>query len=406
MRSSYLSVAVLGLGLVAATALAADPWETPAGYREELRLEVVNAPGGEIRASRDAGQTWLVVAHVLQPVSQLNRQGFRAAAWVEDSCVAATAVNAVHLKIAADPQTGHPLILSLVPHGDLLGAAEANAAIVTDCPPGEGLFGGLGPTVGSPVRLWREDAWQPLTVDYLPQVGDRLLIARLVPLWSPQYLDFENVFGGRIVATYADGGQEEVGRVLTPVTGIGRFEGSRYADCGRIRANHAGVLEISTSPVGMMGAFQIIPYDHANDTEMSYVRTNHQWMVVGPTDLAQGRESTRPPLFWGTLFPSYRPDDLDAPDWVTRLLSRAQVLCRRGAGQEWELLPRIAFSPLAPVGAPQPPDGRLWLLPQPASIYAPLPPVAQNVLMDVTAFRLCLPQALYWPAPEEVTDGG
>jgi len=199
--------------------------------------------------------------------------------------------------------------------------------------------------------------------------------------------------------------------VLTPVTGIGRFEGTRYADTGRLRANHAGVLDVSTSPYGMVGGFQIIPWDHANDSEMYYVRTNRQWLVVGPPDMREGSWEGKPPLFWGNLYPSWRADDLDHDNWAARLLSRAQVLCRRIALSrsgmpsakpdptqgEWELLPAIAFSREAPPDSPRPAGNRLWLIREPDDPYQPVPKAAQAALADVIAFRLSLPLALFWP---------
>jgi hypothetical protein len=63
----------------------------------------------------------------------------------------------------------------------------------------------------------------------------------------------------------------------------------------------------------------------------------------------------------------------------------------------WELLPEIAFSPQAPVRSPRPPDGKLWLIHEPASLYAPLPPAAATCLEDVVALRISLPLEMFWP---------
>jgi hypothetical protein len=393
----------------------------PPGYHEELRLEITNAAGTVYRVSRDGGQTWREVGQVLSAATRANPTGFRASSWVPDSTVAATAVNAIHLKVAADPATGRTRLVSLVPRGPTEGDVVPQAAIVLDAGGGRSwVFDGLGPTVGSPVCLWRAEEWIPLPPDWVPAPGDKLLVLRLVPDRALRYLDFENVFGGRILATYSDGAEEVIGHVLTPVTGIGRFEGTRSADAGRLRANHAGVVDVSTSPQGMVGGFQIIPWAHANDAEMSYVRTNQQWMVVGPVNMAEGSPEGRPPLFSGTLFPSWRADDLRYEDWFNRLLSRCQVLCKRAPGGvtqapgpggfvpdwqgmslegPWELLPRIAFSREAPVDSPRPPGRRLWLLHEPAAVHLPLPPVAARCLADVVALRISLPMEVFWPEP-------
>ena len=399
----------------------------PAGYHEELRIEVVNRAGAAVRVSRDGGETWVQVATVLTAAVKVNPKGYRAGAWVPDSSVGATAVNAIHLKIANAPATGRARMISLIPHADLEGDVLPQAAIMLDTPAGVGIFGGLGPTVGSPVYLERggegglearptRRGGEPLPADWAPVGGDRLVILRMVPDRAVRYLDFENVFGGRIVATYSDGATETIGHVLAPVTGIGRFDGTRDADAGRLRANHAGVIDVSTSPYGRVGGFQIIPWDHANDAEMNYVRTNHQWMVVGPVNMEQGSADGRPPLFWGTLYPSWRPDDLDYADGCARLLSRCMVLCKRAPGGvaqaaqpgasawhptdlagPWELLPEIAFSTEAPPESPRPKDGKLWLIHEPADPSKPLPPAAARCLADVVAFRISLPLGMYWP---------
>jgi hypothetical protein len=390
------------VALVLCLAMPALAQTIPVGYHEQLRVELTNQAGAEVRASRDGGRSWIVLGHVLSAARKVNPQGFRAAMWVADSCVAATAVNAVHLKVATNPATGRAITLSLAPHGELEGDVQPQAAIVLDTKPGEGVFGGLGPTVGSPVCLWQAGQWQAFPADYQPRDGDRLLILRLVPERQLRYVDFENVFGGKITATYQDGGQEVLGHVLTPVTGIGRFDGTKYADHGRLRANHPGVLDVSTSPYGMVGGFQIIPWEHANDPEMDYVRTNRQWMVVGPNDLSRGWDG-QAPLFWGNLYPSWRADDFDQADACDRLLSRVLVLCqRRGktAGDEWEELPRIAFSGTAPVKSPRPAGDRLWLIYEPPSGYAPLPPAASSALADVVAIRFSLPMEMFWPGDE------
>lgn len=384
------------MSLLAGVFLAWSAWawgQMPAGYHEDLRLEITNQVGAVVRVSRDGGESWVSVGKVTREAARVNPKAFRAASWVPDSSVSATAVNAVHIKIANNAE-GRAIGLSLIPQGPIEGNAEPQASVALDSEQATGIFGGLGPTVGSPVRLWREGAWQPLPADYTPRPGDRWLIQRMVPDRALRYVDLENVFGGRITVTYRDGGQEVVGHVLTPVTGIGRFEGTRYAAPGRIRANHAGVLDVSTSPWGLVGGFQVIPWDHANDPEMDYVRTNRQWLVVGPVDMAQGSWEGKPPLFWGTLYPSYRQDDLEAGDWAERLLSRALVLCRRGG--DWEPLPRIAFSHAAELKSPRPKEG-VWLIWEPASGYAPLPAAAASALADVRAFRISLPLTEFWP---------
>jgi hypothetical protein len=89
--------------------------------------------------------------------------------------------------------------------------------------------------------------------------------------------------------------------------GIGRFLGTQYADIGRIRAAHPGVICVSTSPAGQVGGFQIIPRDHAMSPELTYVRVKTQWMVVGPLWALDPSWEGLPPLFSDYLYPAFIP---------------------------------------------------------------------------------------------------
>ncbi len=212
-----------------------------------------------------------------------------------------------------------------------------------------------------------------------------------------RYIDFANEFGGDITVTCTDGTRQVIGLVMRPVCGIGRFEGTRYAAAGRLRANHAGVIDISTSPYGLVGGFQIIPADHANDAEVSYIKTNTQWMVVGPRSQGEDWKGAAP-LFSGYLYPSYRPDDLTGgyANWLQRTLSRCQVLGKIGE-EDWDLLPRLALDPQAPETSKPPEGNRTWRIRTSLDVREPLPAAAQRALMNLRAVRIRLPQELYWP---------
>ena len=79
------------------------------------------------------------------------------------------------------------------------------------------------------------------------------------------------------------------------------------ADVGRIRAAHPGVIDVSTSPNGEIGGFQIIPRDHAMSPEMTFTRTKTQWMVVGPLWALDESMEGLPPLFSDYLYPAFTP---------------------------------------------------------------------------------------------------
>jgi len=389
----------MGCSLLGTLIVAAWPSPTWAA-RQELRIRLENRPGGVIAVSRDAGNSWLQVGQVTSPANAVNQHGYNASRWVPDGTVAATAVNAIHIKVANAAETGYGITFSLVPFGEVVGAAtrKYSSVIVTDMPPGTGLFGGLGPQVGSPVYVEGADnKLSRLAGDYHPASGDVLMIIRQQPPRRIRYIDFANKFGGDITVTYADGSHEVIGLVMRPVCGIGRFEGTRYAAAGRLRANHAGVIDISTSPYGLVGGFQIIPADHANDAEVSYIKTNTQWMVVGPRNRGESWKGAAP-LFSDYLCPSYRPDDLIGgyANWLQRTLSRCQVLAKTGA-EDWDLLPRIALDPQAPETSKRPEHHRTWHIRASLDVHDPLPAAAQRALMNLRAVRIRLPQEPYWP---------
>ncbi len=376
-------------------------WVSPSrAAQEELRIRVENRQGGAVAVSRDAGRSWLKIGQVTSPANTVNRHSYNASRWVPDGTVAATAVNAIHIKVANAADTGYGITFSLVPAGEVIGAAtrEYSSVIITDMPPGTELFGGLGPRVGSPVYVeGAGGGLRKLGTDYHPAIGDVLIIVRQQPPWRVRYIDFVNEFGGDITVTYADGRREVIGLVMRPVCGIGRFEGTRYAAAGRLRANHAGVIDISTSPYGLVGGFQIIPAGHANDAEVSYIKTNTQWMVVGPRHRDESWKGAAP-LFCGYLYPSYRPDDLTGgyANWLQRTLSRCQVLAKTGEG-DWDLLPRIALDPQAPETSKPPGGNRTWRIAASLDPREPLPAVAQRALMNLRAVRIRLPHEPYWP---------
>jgi len=342
-------------------------------------IVIENAKDGRILIWR-SGQA-IEVGKVLIPVTAVNENGFTASQWGKDGTVCASAVNAIHVKVRNNPETGRGVIFSLLPKEFLnIDPAEyksylsKNASLFTDIPAGTGIFGGgWAPIVGAPVEVsktlpkelqaelefgalghqFNEDAKDkdpsaqplPMPVNYTPSEGDSLFIRVVYPHF-PIYLEFENKFGGLIRIKYAGKEPEPIGQVLKPVAGVGRFEGTTYARVGRIRANHPGVIDISTSPLGQIGGFQIIPREHAMSPEMTLARTLTQWMVVGPLDaLAPSWEGTSP-LFSGYIFPSYIPLLSDAPEHadisaLNRLLSRFYVLAKMRGNSDWGPLPTV-----------------------------------------------------------------
>lgn len=408
VRGSRRWATVLTAGLLVLAHGSAMAQVPDAGVRREsLRLRLTNSVGGRVEASADGGLTWRTLGQVTAPANTVSHAGYTAASWARDSAVAATAVNAIHFKVAQDPQTRRAIVFSLVPGGRLIGAANRapSSAIETDITGGTSLFGaGLGPYVDSPVYLVTTAGEAPLPAGYVPHAGDVLLIRRLEPARMPLHAVFENRAGGAVLLDYGDGPPVRVGRVDHPVTGIGRFEGTLYAAPGRIRANHPGVIDVSTSPFGMMGGFQVIPRRHALSPEM--ISTNPaQWLVIGPDDPAADDWAGLPPFFADCILPSYRPDDITGghPDWEQRVLSRFQVQVRLGEGP-WRTMPRVAFTARGQRDTALRSDrGRhgLWLIPTQMNPMLPMAPVekaaADEALTGVTALRLVFPRQPFWP---------
>ena len=407
---ALLAAATLGLlALAAAGDIAHGPSPEVAAVNappgpEAFRIRIANSTGGAIAVSRDGGASWLDIGSVTAPAGAVNPAGYTASKWAADSSVCASAVNAVHIKVANHPETGRGVIFSAIPAGDTVGAAEGHGStsIATDIAGGAGIFGGgFAPPVNSPVFVVREGGPVPLAADYVPVEGDVLVITVHEPPVALTAIEFDNAFGGLIRARFADGGERVIGQVLRPVVGIGRFPGTIDAAPGRLRANHPGVIDISTSPLGLVGGFQIVPRGHAGSPELSFVLTSTQWMVVGPVSALEPSWEGVAPLFAGYLAPSYRPDDITGPhgDWMQRVLSRCQVQVRFGAG-EWELMPRIAIDPDAPAGGDTHERGRagLWRIAGSLHPYVAPPDIANTALSGLTAIRILLPRAPFWPA--------
>lgn len=216
------------------------------------------------------------------------------------SCVTAAGVNAMHIRCGPNasydplyPDAWMPKMFSLgiKEDYDYSGGVYSDSMIYTDIPGGSAIFGGwTAPFVGSPVQfLDTDNTWKSLDLyfngDYTKPIPKRLLIVVNKPSTSNDSLDcieFENwaagdtVGGvtkssnGRVLVHYPNSVTKHVADVIQRVCGTGRFVGSEYAEVGRVRANHPGVLCLSTSPkVGyttdpeQRGGFQFVPANHA-----------------------------------------------------------------------------------------------------------------------------------------------
>lgn len=312
---------------------------------EMYRIRIANTSGGTIEVSENKGQSWKSIGHVLLPAKQVSDQGYTASRWVDDGNVAATAVNAIHVKTDFSEINDKGVIFNIVPSEDFIAdpkkRSSLEATVYTDIKAGNGIFGGgYSPFVGNVVYTSDEHGGlNPIKTGYIPREGDNIQIIVERPARYPKEIVFENRFGGLITITYIDGEKRYIGQVLRPIEGVGRFLGSEYADVGRIRANHAGVICIATSPLGQIGGFQIIPAGHGMSKEMITARTLTQWMVIGPVSALDPSFEGTAPFFKYYLQPRYREDDIDQPDWKKRLLERFLVEVKYRDKEGWQMMP-------------------------------------------------------------------
>jgi hypothetical protein len=338
-----LSIITVALSLAARVCHAADGEADarPMLSYGEFLIVIENWTDGRVyTVNRFSGGEITEIGRTLAPVSSINPSGFTASGWGKKGAVTATAVNAIHLKVGQNPDTGFGKIFTVLPvefvefdATDYKSYYNGEASLFTDIKAGAGIFGGgFAPKVGDPLYISPSPdsppdrlnlarapsaanfplaydgrtfhAWTP---GLAPAVGDIIVIAVKACGARFQWIEFDNRFGGLITAKTLDADETEViGQVYQPVFGVGRFEGSTFVGPGRIRANHPGVICISTSPVGEIGGFQIIPLEHAMSPEMKNARVLTQWMVVGPVDprdSAQWEGLT--PLFSDNIYPSY-----------------------------------------------------------------------------------------------------
>ena len=277
-------------------------------FVDMYRITIENTRGGAVTGEKN-GES-IKIATVLVPANDVNPAGYTASGWAPLGAVAATAVNAVHIKLSQGPEKG--IIMSVLPKEMVANPSDFNAmyknsaSIVLDSPAGTGFFGGgWAPFIGNPVYVDKGNGFAPLPEDYKPADGDKLQIRVQRPARMPASITFENRFGGRVILRYPDGEEKTIAMVLKPVMGVGRFGGSEFADVGRIRANHTGVICISTSPLAQIGGFQIIPENHGMSPEMGFARQLTQWMVVGPPRVDDPSTEGVAPLFRYFLQPVY-----------------------------------------------------------------------------------------------------
>ncbi len=289
-------------------------------------LYIVRIPlvlGEEAQAVLPDGKTIPLGKVAALPTSS-RWPGYTASKWAPPGSVAASAVNAVHLTLSVEKEKGRTV--SILPRHTVAPAAGEQSFIALDSPAGTGFFGGWAPPVATPVLVRRNDgALVPLEERGLPREGDTLIF-EVSESESPYLIDIENRPGGRVLGWY-ESGPRLLARVIRPLKGVGRFGGTEFQNIGRIRANHSGVIDVSTTPRGVVGGFQILPFLHSKSQEMSSAWQLTQWLIIAsPTDRPLPGTA---PLFSSNLVPGSQMTDVLWDMWST-YGRKPLVLCRRG----------------------------------------------------------------------------
>jgi len=288
-----------------------------ASYRKVYVVAIENARNGRIDVQFPDNRT-TTIGHVLSPATTVNPDAFHASLWGESGRVVASAVNAVHIKVASNSDRERGSVLTLYPkelYSRDLVTGEAVAThkqfiVYTDIAGGRGIFGGAFPIMTqSPVTYERGGVVSPIGIFYLPKIGDRIFISVVVPESLPAAITFENRVGGSVYAEFPDGSRTDIATVTRSVKGVGRFEGGQFCAPGGVRATHSGVIDVKTGSYGSTGGFQVVPFLHSYSRELVFSRVKPQFLIVealNPTDRLVGEA----PLFAGFVWPS---SGLEAP---------------------------------------------------------------------------------------------
>ena len=300
-----------------------------------IELRVPCEIDSEVIAIMPAGEKISLGKVIMTPVKS-NWPAYTASKWCEPSTVCASAVNAIHMLINIENERGR--IISLIPKLTLAPAAREGAFFALDMPAGTGIFGGFAPFVGSRVYIEHDGVESPL--NRVPENGDILIIRTDLPENQKIFMvEIENRQGGRVTA-WSKKGYELIARVIHPVKGVGRFGGTQFQNIGRIRASHAGVIDIATTKRGETGGIQIMPLKHAlTSPEMLSAWKLTQWMIIAPLPDNKDLEGTEP-LYKHSLLPGTQLND-SLPGMFTNYGRRPLVLCRLDGGN-WQKLPEIS----------------------------------------------------------------
>jgi hypothetical protein len=324
LKATILTATFLILGHISLFAFGERPLEAPKSCvnypnlegRETHRIVVQNSINGAVMVSMDNGASWEKIGSVIKPnygkLHKIMDCEFTASDWAPIGGVAAAAVNGIHIKTEQRKKT-HANIFSVLPK-ELMEAypshsyRDASATIFTDIAAGTGIFSvPYSPNTGSGLYLFdkKSSRYKKWPRTYAPNKDDVLMIISLTKDNNTNYIEIENKKDGFITIN-SKNNSKKIACVTQPIKGVGRFGGTVYQKPSKIRANHMGVICVSTSPEGKRGGFQIVPSFHAQEPNLKYVYGSDAYMLIRPLNIRGfGLEGTYP-LFSGLI----RPGDI------------------------------------------------------------------------------------------------
>lgn len=286
-------------------------------------VAITCVPGGSITVERP-GELPEMIGRVIATPETTRWPSFTASSWGESGAVVATAVNAIHILLSVEKGRGRTI--SILPSETIAPAAGAGASIITDMKAGHSLFGAWAPATGS--RVTGVDG----------SLQGKTLRIFMAPSENPYFIEIENRPGGRVTAWY-ENGPRLIARVIRPVAGSGRFDGTIFQEQGRLRANHPGVIDISTSPEGVVGGFQVMPLEHASSKEMQGAWKMTQWMIVASASGNLALKGTKP-MFSAGLAPGPGNGEHLWDLWST--YGRRPLVLARINGGNWRMMPEAS----------------------------------------------------------------
>ncbi len=328
-RSKWLCAGVL-LGLWCTLLFAVGAFAAESSiYTEEdpsLLSHVIYLPTtrGEQAQVRFPDGRAIDMGRVLAVPVKSKHPGFTASKYGIGGQIIATAANAHHIQISVEEGAGRTM--SLIPSQTFVAAPGYGTSFTVEGVGGVGLWGRYAPFVGSPVYIVNEAGMRvPFNSFGHFQHAQAVEIHVYNPRTDIEYLEIENWAQGR--AWYRDAyGDHDFAVVESGVAGSGRFEGTMYQGLGMVRANHPGVICVSTSHKPEIGGFQIVPLTHTYSKELQKIRNMPQYIVLRGLDFED--LTGKPPFFRGHV----RPGDTSVSGSLA-----GKVICRIDG--KWQEIP-------------------------------------------------------------------